>query len=430
MLIRKRLARPWFFQTDFAKHVAVLSTGVLLAQMASFLLTPVVSRLYLPGTYGLLALFMSLVSPLGNVSAFKYDHAILIAEDRETADQLLSVSVIAIGVLCVVSACVLLLLRVLNDAFLPSLGLWIFALPVFVLTSGLIRVLSSRCTRDKRFKAVSSSNAFGGLATPLLRIAYAVLASASLAGLLLGQLITNLGKILILNRGKREKRSRQQTVATLWGVAKRYGDFPLLSVPNGLLFSVGSQAPVLMLAVFFESSAVGLFAMASRLMRLPVDLLSQPIRLVFTQTAAERLHRGEPLFPFVGLLAGIMAAAMIIPFMVVEVYGETLFSVVLGERWRAAGTIAKIICPWIMMMFIITPLSAIYTVFRIQGIWLRFQLALNLCLLAYFLWAFLHPVPMPVLLGTLTGINVLVYLFILGHILYLTKRHDSKRIRI
>ena len=413
------------FKTDFAKNVMVLSSGVTMAQLASFLLTPVVARLYAPEAFGLMAFFLSIATPLTNISSLKYDQAVLIADSDTAAGRLSSLACWINFIFCALCLAVLGAYKLLGNRLLSDLGYWIYLVPIFILISGQIRINNSECVSRQRFKTISSANIVGGLATPLLRIAYALSLSAVLSGLILAQLVSDAAKVLILIGGRSGQRLPRRTIRELVETARAYLDFPRYALPTGLLFSLGNQAPVLMLGMLFEPALVGYYALANRLIRMPVDLISQPIRQVFIQKVTEKVKHGDSILRLF-ILLGIAMGLSLLPFLIlVELFGEQLFALMLGAEWTQAGNIAGIIFPWVFMSFIINPLSSLYIVFRKQAHWLRFQVALNVLLLAVFFGSHFMALEAAILLWIVTAINVLIYGLVIVHLVSLTVQYEK-----
>ena len=63
------------------KHVLVVSSGAMMAQVIAALAGPINSRLYTPADYGTLAIFGSAFSLFAILAFMRYDLAIPVAED-------------------------------------------------------------------------------------------------------------------------------------------------------------------------------------------------------------------------------------------------------------------------------------------------------------------------------------------------------------
>jgi len=69
-------ARPSAFGVD----VLTLVTGTTIAQIITVLASPVITRLYGPETFGILALFTSITSIIAVIACMRYELAIMLPE--------------------------------------------------------------------------------------------------------------------------------------------------------------------------------------------------------------------------------------------------------------------------------------------------------------------------------------------------------------
>jgi O-antigen/teichoic acid export membrane protein len=73
----------------------------------------------------------------------------------------------------------------------------------------------------------------------------------------------------------------------IWFGIKRFRKFPLIDIWGALLNNISWQLPVLLLAVFFSQTLVGFYALAFRLIHLPMSLIGASLGKVFFQRASE-----------------------------------------------------------------------------------------------------------------------------------------------
>ena len=57
---------------NFIRHVTILSGASVVAQLINIVSMPIVSRLYSPNDFGVLALYSSIVGLLATISGFRY----------------------------------------------------------------------------------------------------------------------------------------------------------------------------------------------------------------------------------------------------------------------------------------------------------------------------------------------------------------------
>ena len=78
--------------SSFATNVLKLVTGSVFAQGLGVLVVPIVTRLFAPEAFGVVALFASITGILGVVACLRYQLAIMLPKTDEDAANLLGVS--------------------------------------------------------------------------------------------------------------------------------------------------------------------------------------------------------------------------------------------------------------------------------------------------------------------------------------------------
>jgi O-antigen/teichoic acid export membrane protein len=78
--IQQRIPRAGFF-----RNVAILAGGTAIAQALNVLTAPIITRLYTPNDLGNLSVYISIYSILVVVASWRYETAIPLPKDDETA---------------------------------------------------------------------------------------------------------------------------------------------------------------------------------------------------------------------------------------------------------------------------------------------------------------------------------------------------------
>jgi O-antigen/teichoic acid export membrane protein len=68
----------FFKKSEFRKHVLTLLTGTTIAQAIPVAISPILTRIYSPEDFGLLAIYISIVTILATVITGAYDFAIVL----------------------------------------------------------------------------------------------------------------------------------------------------------------------------------------------------------------------------------------------------------------------------------------------------------------------------------------------------------------
>lgn len=352
------------------RATSVLASGSAVGQLAAFLLSPVLALLFDPAAFGVLATFVAVVSVITVVAGLRYELAIPLPADEGDAAAL----VMAALALCTLSA--LLSWPVLH--VLDRIGLSLLpptagaAAAVAVLASGGYEILNRWAMRRERISLAAASKVVQGLTVPVLQIGLGWLAllppaSALIAGYVAGRAAA-LGLLLyglcrrgggrLLRAGLNGRRMRAALI--------RYRRFPLYTSAAAVMNSLGSRLLVLYLAAYADAATTGACAFAYIVLAAPVGLIGQ--------ATAQLIHaRGAKVQPTGGLSALVWSVFTTLvrtglPLgVVIAVSAPEVFAVLFGAQWRAAGTIAQWLVPWLLVTYIASPLSVIPSVLERQS---------------------------------------------------------------
>ncbi len=364
--------------SNFSKNISLMAMGVGGSQAIGLFASPIISRLFTPDDFGVAAVFLSVVTIAAIPSTLRLEHAVALpGTDREA----FGVIYASLQAMCVSFFLIILTLYIGQSAF-PSLiersrlGGFIVFLPPAILLTGLVQLLVAWAAREKKFIAIGKANFWQSIVIVSTRIACGVSVGSSALVLVITQMIGGVNKVAIVGRSivtmqdlKRLYLYRQ----SFRKVVSEYHQFPLYSVPTGLMRSFNENMPILLLAALFEPVSVGLFAMASRLIKLPIQVVGEPIRLAYLQKASELANTSVSLNKSLGKLTlalVFMSLLMIVP---LALYGEELFEMVLGHSWAKAGIYGSIVSPWFASIFIQLPSACVYIVYKKQNQLLVFQ---------------------------------------------------------
>lgn len=362
----------------FLANIATLMSGKVAAAVITLMLTPIIARLFVPEHFGVAALFLSLATIFSPSASLRYDSAIVIAKSEDNAAVLLALSTRLLTATSLAIYFILLTLHYFNIPvpYAGKLGVWIWAFPLSIFLFGLVSIMENWLTREKQFKKMAYNYTTGTLLTTGSRLSLGLVFGSTIWGLIIGQFIGLTGRVGILLSAQR-KLSRMLWGDAPWGrlkaVAKEYSDFPTQSAPTALVFNLSTQLPILMLGLLYTPAVVGAYAMANRLTQMPITTAADSIRKVLLQKLTEmsKLEKGLTRAYVKSTVA--MALIGAIPFGILWMYGASLLSVLLGERWLSAGQYVEILAPWLFMMWILVPANPAVMVLRKQKLWLRIQ---------------------------------------------------------
>ena len=370
---------------DFGRGVAVLAGGTAFGQALTILASPVLTRLYGPADFGVLAVYTSIIGIAGALAALSYHQAIPLPEEDADAAQVLGLSLVSTLLVAVLVAVAVALggsrLAIFLDA--PALVPYLWMIPLGVLGLSAYEVLTQWAVRRKAFPAIARTAVARGAAQTgtQLGLGFAGLGSF---GLLLGQLFAQwVGSGSLLRRAVVESGPALRSVnpAGMRAAASRWRRFPQYTGPSVFLSAAGANAPALLLSYFFGGAVTGFYALGSRLLSMPVALVAKSASHVFLASAPGYI-REKRLGVEVGLVFARMLRLALTPTLVLAIAAPALFSVVFGDDWRESGVYVRWLTPWLLTAFVGFALTPLVSVLEKQRAGLVFQGVLSLARVA------------------------------------------------
>lgn len=262
-----------------ARNITTMTVGTIISQCAVMLANPLITRVYDPESFGGLALFTATVAILGLLATLRFDVAIPLPQDDDTALKLAILAVLSTISLTVLCSIMILLF---GDTFVtllkaPVLRPYLYLIPAGVLGTGLLTTLNYWTTRRKRFSTLTTSTIGGGLAGVAVQLLAGVTSRPGALGLIAGNLAglcAALGTLIASTyREWPVGRLRSLTVPALSVTAQAYAAMPRYLLQTSFLNTVSRHAlPLVMLAVF-SPAITGLVVFAQRIMMLPARMI-------------------------------------------------------------------------------------------------------------------------------------------------------------
>ncbi|WP_194439043.1 lipopolysaccharide biosynthesis protein [Vibrio fluminensis] len=359
-------------KSGFLRGVSLLIGGTLSAQVLMIVFSPLLTRLYSPEDFGLLAIYSSVLSIGILLASLRYDVAIPLPEEDDEA-----VSIVALSLIIVLTVSILAFFVVFfwgkDIAELlqfPELERYILLLPIGLLIAGAYNVLTQWNVRQKKFGLIASTK----LRQAVVTIAIQLMAFKwNGLALILSQISSNSAGVTRLSRPNFQGICFDKIL----NVAMRYRRFPKYSAPAGLARVAGVELPALLLAASFNPAAAGLYALTNRVLGVPANVLGSAVSQVFTSNAAEAYRSGK-LGDLVRKLYSQMSVIGL-PFMLIlMLIGPDLFGFIFGETWRQSGEFARWMAPWLYLVFVSSPITTVTAIMEKQKQGLIFHLTLLL----------------------------------------------------
>jgi lipopolysaccharide exporter len=362
----------------FLKNLAKLFSGNVIGQLIAIISIPIITRLYTVDAYGVYAVFLALVVIMSATSSLGLHLAILIPKNASEAKSVfrLAISIHILFCLFVTSVLVLFNQSISNILGLSSVGNMIFTIPLLVFLQGLYLILTYYCVREKKFGRVGLSRVIEATVDRGSAIGATFIWPASAFLLVVSRALSNavstiyLLHALISNRSSREKEAVHYRL-----LLTKYRGYIVYNAPSILLINATVQLPTVIIGAMYATNLAGLYALAYRLVSVPVTAMGGALSQLYTQRIAKASANQsmQSVENDTGILFVGLFSVLLIPFCLLVVIGEDLFSFFLGPDWEDAGVYAQYLSLFVMTNLLVQTFGGLFDVLNRQRIRLIFH---------------------------------------------------------
>lgn len=372
--------------TNVFSNMAILTGGNIAARVIGVLTIPIISRIYTPNDFGVLAVYASTLSLLDPLATFRYSMTIPLPRNDRTAINLVFLCLAIQVLLALVTGAILLFAgkKIFSLFSMQQLIPYWWLLPLGILGLGTYEALTYWATRIKAFGPIAKTKVSQSFFSAAIKIGMGIM-DIKPFGLLLGHLASQVCGLFLLIRKFKEAPFTFKKTVTLKKIvffAKRYRKFPVYQIPSRFLLSLAVQMPVFYLSSTFGADIAGLFGMAVSVTAIPMQLFGNTLAQAYYAEIALMGKRNirEIRKLSIGLIKRLSLIS--IPFFLLFVFfAPKLFAFVLGERWTIAGQYAGYLSFYLLAQFISAPLMNTFNVIEKQGVFFLINLT-RVCLVA------------------------------------------------
>lgn len=345
-------------QSEFIGSVATLASATVIGHLAAILFSPIITRLYTAEEMSYQSVFTRIVLFLSVVATARFEYAFTLPKRMEHAYSLFRVSIKSLLVVLAITVLFVLLLQFypFEDKHINQLLLLV---PLGVLVASFYSQLSNWALRLKDFKHIGRSKilmsvAFGLVAIALFPLGYFGIITAYICSFVAASL-------LFIRNFKRAKNSMKsyQLKGRDYAIAKNYLDFPRINLPHALIDLSKELFIAFYMIMTFDKAVLGLYDLSFRMLRVPIAVIGASIGQVFLKKAVDLRNEGKAIFPLLKKTMLLLFMVSIIPFSIIMIFGTDIFSLVFGKEWKEAGYYTQIMTPWLMVNFLISPVSQV-----------------------------------------------------------------------
>ncbi len=340
-------------------------SGTAIAQAIPIIISPILTRIYLPENFGIFATYLAIASILSVISTGRYELAIMLPKKNSDAANILALTIL------VLSGTTLLLFAltttfgnylVITLLKRPEITPWIYFIPITVFISGITTSLGFWFNRENKYKRLSFFRITQNATTSATNLTMGFL-NFEVGGLIGGSILgPGLASTIYAKKIWNDYPAFHKLIFKLkiMALAKRYIRFPKYDIPSTLINISSNQLPFILFNSYFGAHFAGLYYLTQRVLQTPISFVSASILDVFKNEAAKNFKehgnaKAIYISTFKRLVFLSVAPSILLYFIIIP-----LFVIFFGEQWRTAGEAAQILVPMLFMRFVSSPLSFMF----------------------------------------------------------------------
>lgn len=353
----------------YVNQIATLASGTSVAHLITMAAYLVITQLYDPVHIGDFSFFHSASVILVILGTLTYEYAIVLPKSKKNGLHLFALT---LG-LCILFSFLLYLIFFpfadLIAGYFNVSGLVVFLIPLGVLFIGTFNALTYWLVRTDDYKSLSYGKILQSGSTAAFQILAGLgnwLSLGMIGGYLGGRFTAN---IYLLLRGQLTKKVFAHfSFKRLKVLARKYSEQPKFITISRLLSQGAIEIPVFLISFLFNNQLLGFYGLAYRLLSVPSSFLGTSVGHVSYKHFTDRYQKGQKITVFLLKTWGGLFVTGLLPMVLILFFGEDLFAFVFGEKWIAAGTIASIMAPVLLLKFVTAPTEKVLLVLNLQKV--------------------------------------------------------------
>jgi O-antigen/teichoic acid export membrane protein len=360
---------PGILKSEFVRNAFTLISGTSFAQGIAFAVYLVLPAIYTPEDFGLLALYMSILSITMIISTGKYELAIMLPADEEHAKRLLELCLLISAIISILLLLTILLFKrpfalLLGNA---SIAPWLYFIPLSTFMVGCFQAFRYFNNRQKKYGTITAANVGQSFTNSFVKLGMGPLVPGP-AGLVTGTLIGQLtGFIIFLGRSIKSGSMvfLRPDFSAMKALAREYSLFPRFNMLQGLINNFSGALPIFVFTSYFSATVAGYFSLGYTIIYRPMNLVVSAFFQVLFQNIMDKHKAGKRIYSDIRKFLVRMTQLVIIPFIILLFLAPVIFRI-FPEDWEEAGRYTQVLVPWLFMASLTMPLSFIPDMYKRQ----------------------------------------------------------------
>lgn len=335
-----------------------MTSGSLIAQAITILVSPVLTRLFSPEELGVYALVLTAESLFGGIICGRYDVAIVSELEEEDIFPIIKLSAIISVILSSIAAIIYGYKYFISQESQQNYTYAVIFLFLLLSVNGLLRILESYNNRHREYKVMTSVYIYrttvqnlGSVILGLLKFSVLGLLISHTFGMLVG--LNKQAKTLKASFGKIKATTKKDLIR----VMKKHYKQPVFSVPAVFANRFSYSSINLFIESLFGLNILGFYSISYKVLGLPLTVMSTNIAKIFFKDASleyqkkgnfKKSFRRTSIFLLILSIPLFLGMYFVVP---------PLFKVIFGSGWEVAGSYVKILAPMFVFRFIVNTIA-------------------------------------------------------------------------
>lgn len=354
----------------YIKNISLLLKGSIISQIIAIGSVPIITRVYNPDIFGQYSLIIAILSIVIPILTLKYDSALMLAEDDFELKSIFYLSFYISIFITLISILIIHVYLTMTDVYISIFNYVLIFL--ILLLSAIVNLFTAYNNRNGNYQLLAKVTVRRSLVQNLSSILLGSLYSTS-SSLLTANLLSNLS-------GLKKQYAKTDIKIKLIPITKdrlkilsKFYRFPLYNLPTSIVNSLSFAILTIFIGSLYGLEMVGLYALAYKMLGLPISIISSNVSKVYYQVASSLYNNGESFKKQFNSTSGILIFISIIINGLVILFAERIFTLFFGEEWSYSAEIATILVPMFTIRMVVSALSSTMLIKNKQGLDLIIQ---------------------------------------------------------
>lgn len=338
-----------------------LATSHFLMLFLPLVVTPILSRLYAPETFGEWGVFAGSFYIISVILFLCYEYTIIKVDEPEFPASVVLNFIVSIAII-ILTVIFFTLGKAIGIPFFTKFQ-YPYLLYIFLLLTSIAKICGSIANRREMYWVMSAESLLSGIGQAVFRIIFGVFiitANGLIMGTILSQVVCILVYISLIHRVFTKEFFKSVTTKAVKNVAIANKKFPLYDAPSTLLSYAALNLPIIILSFYFTMSDIGCFSVVVQLLLLPMSLIGSAIGKVYYRQISEENISEDTIIRISKQVLKVTVTIAIIPTLFLACGADKLVTIFLGSKWTTAAGVSLCLSIWSIPTILTQPLLPIF----------------------------------------------------------------------